>query len=154
MLLFSLIFYAWGGVSYTLIILSSITINYVAGRLLQKNLHNGKAKAIFIVAICINILLLVIFKYLSFLFENFNAVIGFFGSAPFIIKKIGMPLSISFFTFCNLSYLIDIKREDTKAERNFISFALYLSFFPRLIAGPIVRYKERTKPTERKNHHT
>ena len=142
LLIFSLIFYVWGGVSYTLVILSSITINYVAGRLLQKNLNNGKAKAILIVSICINILLLVIFKYLSFIFNNINTLIGFFGSALFIIKKIAMPLSISFFTFCNLSYLIDIKREDTTAERNFINFALYLSFFPRLIAGPIVRYKD------------
>jgi alginate O-acetyltransferase complex protein AlgI len=141
LLLFSLSFYVWAGVSYSLIIIFCIIINYAAGLLIQKNLFNAKAKTLLFVAICTNILVLGIFKYMFFFFENLNAVIGFFGSAPFIVKKIGMPLGISFFTFCNLSYLIDIFRKETTAEKNFINFALYISFFPRIISGPIVRYK-------------
>ena len=87
LLLFSLIFYAWAGVTYTLIILSCITINYAAGLLMQKNLTNGRARTLLVLFICLNILVLGIFKYMFFFFENINHVIGFFGSAPIIVKK-------------------------------------------------------------------
>ncbi len=151
LLLLSLIFYAWGGVSYTLIILLSITVNYFAGLLLQKKLNTKYARKILIITVTVNILALLLFKYLFFIVDNISAIKSIYGSPPVIIKKFAMPLGISFFTFCNLSYLLDIFRGETKAEKNFINMALYLSFFPRLIAGPIVRYKEMSSQlTERK----
>ena len=142
LLLLSFIFYAWSGVSASLILIISIVLNYFSGIIIYKNEGKKSAKKIMIVAVIANILLLAYFKYFTFLLTNIYDLEVLIGSSTFIIKKVIPPLGISFFTFCGIAYLIDVSRGTSKAERNFIRFALFLSFFPRIFAGPIVRYKD------------
>ncbi len=138
LLIFSLIFYAWGEPVYiVLLILSSIT-DYTIGRLIEK----GEKKKLFLTfSIIINLLLLGFFKYSDFLIENINFI--FDTSIPLL--KLGLPIGISFFTFQTMSYSIDVYRGKVKAEKNFLNFLTYVTMFPQLIAGPIVRYEDVNK---------
>lgn len=137
LLLASLLFYAWGEGFYLLLMLISILINYVFGRLIQKR----RSKGYLITGVVINLGILITYKYANFLVDNFNFVFDLFGSTPWLLEPVHLPLGISFFTFQAVSYLIDIKRGEIKAQKNLISLGLYISMFPQLIAGPIVRYK-------------
>lgn len=139
LLIVSLIFYSWGSLSQTPIFLFSILSNYCFGLLID-NSTGKKAKLFVSLAIIINLLLLVYFKYFNFLFENFNSLISVVGHAPIVHTKVTLPIGISFFTFHALSYVIDVYRRKVTAQRNILDLALYISFFPQLIAGPIVRY--------------
>ncbi len=131
LLIASLIFYAWGGVYYLLLMLASITLNYTGGRLLSAFSHKASSKRLVLAAtVALNLTLLFIFKY-------FNMI-----GQPLGLKKIVLPIGISFFTFQAMSYVIDVYRGTSKVQTNFFDFALYVSFFPQLIAGPIVRYNE------------
>lgn len=141
LLLASLIFYAWGGVSYTAILIISILLNYFIGRGVA--LKSQKlSKTYLTVGILINLLLLVVFKYADFLIENLNPLIVSFNIPAIKQPHILLPIGISFFTFQALSYLIDIYRKETSAQKKFVDLALYISLFPQLIAGPIVRYHD------------
>jgi alginate O-acetyltransferase complex protein AlgI len=142
LLLFSLVFYAWAGVSFLLIILSSATLNYFAGYLIEKKLNRKGCRSILIFSVIINVLLLCIFKYLIFFTDNINALLILFGAHTFTLKNIILPLGISFFTFQNIAYLFDVYREKTRAERNFLIYVLSVIFFPKVIAGPIIRHQE------------
>lgn len=135
LLIASLIFYAWGEPKYILLMLISILVNYIFGRLLDKN------KKIIIPAIIFNILLLVIFKYLDFSILNLNNILNI--NIP--LTKLPLPIGISFYTFQILSYIIDVYRKKVKPQKNILNLALYISLFPQLIAGPIVRYKDIEK---------
>jgi alginate O-acetyltransferase complex protein AlgI len=142
LLVLSLLFYAWAGVSASVILIISIVLNYFFGIIIYNNVEKKKARKIFLFAIVVNVLLLAYFKYFTFILTNIYDVQILIHSKALIIKKVVPPLGISFFTFCGIAYLIDIYRGTVKAEKNFINFALFLSFFPRIIAGPIVRYKD------------
>lgn len=138
LLVASLIFYAWGEPIYIVLMIFSSIVDYTNGRLIEK--FEGKRdlqKAVMIASVCINVGLLGFFKYADFLVGNINAI---FGTS---IKATGLPLpiGISFYTFQTMSYSIDVYRGDVKAERNFLNFMCYVSMFPQLIAGPIVRYQ-------------
>ena len=142
LLVFSLIFYAWGGVSYTLILITSITINYFFVKQLEKNTRQKKKWLI--TSLIFNILVIAIFKYLDFFIENIN-VLGLFFLKDFSelpLKHIILPLGISFFTFQQMSLLWDVYRDVKPQKNSFSNIALYISLFPQLIAGPIVRYKD------------
>ncbi len=137
----SLIFCAWGGVSYTSILILSILINYASGLLIGNGKTRGKRKLYFLLGIFLNLGLLVVFKYTHFFFENFNLLFSLFDWKIILpSKKILLPLGISFYTFKAITYLFSVYREENKAEKNFINIALYISFFPQLAAGPIDRY--------------
>lgn len=137
----SLLFYTWGEPIYVLLMIVSILIGYGSGLLLEASLTKPwrilKPKLVLGTAITLFVGIFVFFKYTSFLIDNFNAVTGL--SVKFL--QIALPIGISFYTFQIVSYLIDVYRGEAKAQRNFISLALYVSMFPQLIAGPIVRYK-------------
>lgn len=136
----SILFYAWGGASYTIILIASIVVNYLAGIAIHKaRLHK---KAILASAITVNLLSLVVFKYANFLVDNYNVLISFFGLTPATVNKVLLPIGISFYTFQGISYLVDVYRGRVPAQTNFIKLGAYISFFPQLIAGPIVRYHE------------
>jgi len=142
LLLLGLVFYVWSGVSASLILILSIVLNYISGIVIYKNSAKKTAKKILLIAVILNVLLLAYFKYFTFILTNIYDLQVLVGSAPLVIKKVVPPLGISFFTFCGIAYLIDIYRGSSKAEKNFVRFALFISFFPRIIAGPIARYKD------------
>lgn len=128
----SLVFYAFGEPIYVALLLASVGMNYLFGRILV----NNKSKVILAVCVSLNILLLVIFKYLGFLAECINVIPGI--SVP--IVSITMPIGISFFTFQAISYVIDTYRDKDAQKVGFFDVLLYISLFPQLIAGPIVKY--------------
>lgn len=132
LLLASLIFYAWGGTYYIGILLGIIVIDYTAGLILKK-CNPAKRKTVMILGIVLNLLTLFVFKYS-------NMVAGMLGADNW--TEIALPLGISFFTFQAMSYVIDVYRNQVEAMDSIADFALYVSFFPQLIAGPIVKYKE------------
>lgn len=143
LLLLSLIFYGWHVPEYLLIIIACILTNYIAGRLLSSLSLTQKVKrrVVMAAAICICIGLLAFFKYASFLVDTFRHFIGY-GFPPlerFSTLDIVLPFGISFYTFQSLSYTIDVYRGHRPAERSLPRFALFISFFPQLVAGPIVR---------------
>ena len=142
LLIFSLIFYSWGGVSYTLILLISIILNFVFVKQIERS--EKKKRNWLAVGLFFNVTLLVIFKYLDFFIENINEI-GWMVNKDFIglpIVNIVLPLGISFFTFQQMSLLWDVYRDPKIKTVNFANTALYISFFPQLIAGPIVRYHD------------
>ena len=129
LVLFSLIFYAWGEPLYVLLMLASVIVNYFIGRGIAK-----EGKPFLVLGLVFNIGLLVVFKYANFLVENFQlSTFNFQLSIP-------LPIGISFYTFQSISYLIDVYRGTTPVQRSFKNLLLYISMFPQLIAGPIVRY--------------
>lgn len=135
LLVVSLAFYSWGEPRYILLILVSIIINWGIALLLSQ--YNNWRNAILAVGIGINIAGIGVFKYAGFLTESFNELL----SVNMPVPRIALPIGISFYTFQAISYLVDVYRKQVEVQRNPIFFGAYLAFFPKLIAGPIVRYK-------------
>jgi alginate O-acetyltransferase complex protein AlgI len=134
----SLVFFAWGGVSLSAILICSIILNYFGGLLIEKYRDNSAGKFWLTVSVAINIGLLCVFKYGDFLVYNFSQLLQTEIPQPDII----LPIGISFYTFHALSYLVDIYRKKTTAQRNIFHLALYICMFSQLIAGPIIRYSD------------
>jgi len=135
LLIASLIFYAWGSLSQTPIFIFSILINYIFGLLIDRN-RGKNDKLILTIAVIVNLGLLGYYKYFNFFLDNINLI----KTTPIKYTPVGLPIGISFFTFHALSYVIDVYRKKVQVQKNFLDLALYISFFPQLIAGPIVRY--------------
>lgn len=134
----SLFFYAWGEPKFVFVMLASIIINWFFGIIIGKKKTGGeRPKAFLIFNIAFNLAILFIFKYLSFTNTLIFRATGFSLALPEIV----LPIGISFFTFQAMSYVIDVYRGEAAAQRNILNVGLYISFFPQLIAGPIVRYK-------------
>ena len=130
LVLFSLVFYAWGEPIYVLLMLASIVVNYFVGRGIAK-----KGKPFLVLGLVFNLGVLATFKYLSFFCAELLSL-----GVPVNVPRIALPIGISFYTFQSISYLIDVYRGTTPVQRNFKNLLLYISMFPQLIAGPIVRY--------------
>ena len=128
----SLVFYAWGEPVYVFLMLAVAALNWGFGLLLGKK----RSKGLLALCVALNLASLVVFKYAGFLVENCNALFG----AAFRVPQISLPIGISFYTFQALSYSVDVYRRDVGAQRSYWKFLLYVSMFPQLIAGPIVRY--------------
>ena len=138
-LLSSLLFYAWGEPTYIILIIISILINYLGALLIRVHIKNkDKSKFIFITLLLIDISILFFFKYYGFAIECLGSIIGL----DLKVKSISLPLGISFYTFQQISYIADIYMQKVKPERNLIDFATYITMFPQLIAGPIVKYDD------------
>lgn len=136
----NLVFYGWGEPVYIVLMLLSITINYVHGMLIGKHRKNDMlAKRLLISNTVINLALLIFFKYFDFIATNLSAIPGLS-----FIHPIGLtlPIGISFYTFQTMSYPIDVYRGDADIQKNYINFGTFVALFPQLIAGPIVRYKD------------
>ena len=139
----SLYFYAWGEGERVFLMLASIVINYFIGRGIGASEENGKKRTYLTIGVIVNLGVLVYFKYATFFVENINQVLDLLGAdLALTIKKERLPLGISFYTFQSISYLVDVYRHESKAQKNFIDVGLYISLFPQLIAGPIVRYHD------------
>ena len=132
----SIVFYAFGQLQYVPLFLTSVLINYVSGLLLQGRAE--RRKLILAVSVVLNIGILCVFKYTDFVIRNLNG--GLSLSVPY--TNLILPIGISFFTFQGLSYTIDVYRDRGSGTRDFLKLLLYISFFPQLIAGPIVKYHD------------
>ncbi len=136
LLLFSLAFYGWGGPVYLLLMLASITCNYLCGLGMGRLDKPAARRGLMALALVINLGALFAFKYLGFCARTVNALLGLKLTAPVL----ALPIGISFYTFQALSYVIDVYRGDVPVQRSWVRLSLYVSFFPQLIAGPILRY--------------
>ena len=135
----SLIFYAWGKPSYIILLLGSIVVNYISGRCIEHTYNLVLRKIEIFLALFYNIGLLFVFKYMNFVIFNINAA---FGSEVIHQTNVVLPIGISFYTFQGASYVIDVYKKNISAQKNIIYFGLYISMFPQLVAGPIVRYTD------------
>jgi len=134
----SLIFYAWGEPKFVFVMFASIVMNWLFGLWVDRVRDNRrKAKGVIALMSVYNLCLLGVFKYLAFLMGSVKS----WFSLQFPVPEIALPIGISFFTFQAMSYVIDVYRGDGKVQKNLINVCLYISFFPQLIAGPIVRYQ-------------
>jgi len=139
----SLFFYAWGENIYVLVMLSSILGNYIFGLLINRAMGKGRrGRRELFFGVGLNLLLLGFFKYANFIMANINALLIRFHVSPLDLPAVHLPIGISFFTFQAMSYLVDLYRHEVGVEKNPLDLALYISLFPQLIAGPIVRYHD------------
>ncbi len=150
LLVVSLVFYGWGEPVYVFLMAGTILIDYVCGFFVGKYKDNNrkKAKAFMIAAIVSNLALLAFFKYFNFVIDNLNLI-------PFInIKEINveLPIGISFYTFQALSYVIDVYRDEARVQKSPVAFGAYVTLFPQLIAGPIVRYQDVDNELREREH--
>lgn len=132
----SMFFYAWGEPRYLLIMISIVTVNYCSAILIER--HRKYAKLILTLSILIDIGNLIYFKYTNFILENLNTI---FDSNLDMLRVI-MPIGISFYTFQAMSYLVDVYRKDCNVQKNYYDLMLYITLFPQMIAGPIVKYHD------------
>ena len=139
LLIVSLVFYAWGEPKYVFLMIFSILINYVFGLLMDKHRENKKRlKLMLVLSVAIDLGLLSVFKYTDFIITNINSIFN----TGFDLLNIALPIGISFYTFQAMSYTIDVYRDNVRVQRNLIDFGMYITMFPQLIAGPIVRYAD------------
>lgn len=141
LLAFSLLFYAWGEGEGLIILLISILINYIVGRLISRSPTEYKIYFLTI-GILINLGLLGFFKYANFYIDNVNTIMSLYSDKYITLDTIHLPIGISFFTFQSLSYIIDVYRSKVDAQKNILNLGLYIALFPQLIAGPIIRYTD------------
>ena len=148
LLVFSLIFYSYGEPKYIFIMIFSCIVDYVHALIIDKNRDTIKAKVALVSSIFINLSLLVFFKYSDFFISILNSTLN--TSIPLL--NITLPIGISFYTFQTMSYTIDVYRNDAKVQKNIISLATFVSLFPQLVAGPIVRYADISKELNQRTH--
>lgn len=139
LLVVSIVFYAWGEPRFVPVLAASIVLTYFCGNLIARCDAGGRKRWL-IVGVLLNLILLLVFKYANFIFDNYNVFAGDVGLPLAHVMPIPLALGISFFVFQAISYLVDIYRGEASPARNLASVALYISMFPQLIAGPIVRY--------------
>ncbi|MBQ4406404.1 MAG: MBOAT family protein [Bacteroidales bacterium] len=139
LILFSLIFYAWGEPVYLFLMIGTVAVNYLAGKQIA-NAAAPNRKTALIAGIACNILTLGIFKYAGFVAQSLNAI-----GIPMPVPQIRLPIGISFYIFQSISYLVDVYRKEAQPQQKFYNLLLYISMFPQLIAGPIVRYNTIAK---------
>lgn len=154
-LIFSILFYAWGGPKFIFVILGTTFLDFI----LVKNMHEAKSsktkKKLLVVSLLMNLGLLFYFKYSNFFIENINAVLGTMGVKEITWLKIVLPIGISFYTFESVTYVVDVYRGIHKPLKNFWHYQTYILLFPKLIAGPIVRYHDiADQITDREKNYT
>lgn len=136
----SLVFYAWGEISFVFLLLASTVMNYGLGLWIGRSEIPGRRKLAVAVAVFINVGILAVFKYADLIVNSVNSLGHLTGAAAIPAPKISLPIGISFFTFHALSYVIDIYRRKWQAAKDPKDVALYIFFFPQLVAGPILRW--------------
>lgn len=139
LLCFSLLFYAWGEPVYVWLMIASIVLNWVFALGISKVSSSGPRKAFLIFALTANLLILGFYKYQGFLAQNINMALG----EEFLEDlQLALPIGISFFTLQAITYVVDVYRNQVKAQRNPLYLGMYIAMFPQLVAGPIVRYSD------------
>ena len=148
LLVFSLGFYAWGEPKYVLLMIATIALFYLCGLAIGRSKTQKWKKIWLVVSVVISLGLLAIFKYADFFVSSFNTATGL--SVPLL--RLALPIGISFYTFQSLSYTVDVYRGNVPVQKNPISFGAYVTLFPQLIAGPIVRYADVARELEKRTH--
>jgi len=138
----SLLFYAWGGLSFLGLFLGSVVVNFGLIRFMDASTERWKQRIFLIISIILNVSMLFYFKYANFFLDNVSAVRTSLGGPALSWQKVVLPIGISFFTFEKLTYTIDVYRGVNKPLKSFRDFLLYIMLFPKMIAGPIVRFHE------------
>lgn len=146
--IFSLIFYAWGEPIYIFIMIFSIFSDYIHAIIIDKNRGNIKSKIALISSIIVNLSLLTFFKYSDFLISIYNNV----SNNNIAMLNLALPIGISFYTFQTMSYSIDVYRNEAPVQKNILSLATYITLFPQLVAGPIVRYSDIARDLNHRTH--
>lgn len=139
--IFSLIFYAWGEPVYVFLLLFCVLINYLTGIVINR--QDKYRKQALGVGVALNLSILAVFKYAGFFVESFNSALNYFdifSGFQFTVPQLALPIGISFYTFQSISYIIDVYRGHAPVQNKFLNMLLYISMFPQLVAGPIVRY--------------
>ncbi|HVD96553.1 MAG TPA: MBOAT family O-acyltransferase [Cytophagaceae bacterium] len=136
LILFSLFFYAWGEPVWIIILFIAATVDYVNGLAIDRFRGTVWAKVGLISSLIVNLGLLFTFKYSGFLYENINAIFG----THLDIPSFALPIGLSFYTFQTISYVVDVYKGEVPAQRSYMKFSLFVSLYPQLVAGPIVRY--------------
>lgn len=146
LLILSCVFYSWGDIECLGILLGIVVVNYLGALVIDGIDHRWRAwrKAVLMLFVLVNVGVLFYFKYLDFVLGDVFAVFGF----EWTLRKIVMPLGISFYTFQGMSYLIDVYRRDVPAQKNLLTLALFISYFPQLVAGPILKYHDICRQLE------
>jgi alginate O-acetyltransferase complex protein AlgI len=143
------VFYGWWNVWFCLLMLTSTTVDYLAGKHIFQSQNNARRKMLLLCSLCINLSLLGFFKYFGLLSETINAL----ASTEWLPSwNIVLPVGISFYTFQSMSYSIDMYRKKIEPANTFFDFACYVSLFPQLVAGPIIRYKELADQLVTRSH--
>jgi alginate O-acetyltransferase complex protein AlgI len=137
----SLLFYAWGEGAYVLVMVWTILFNWAMGLAVARASERRRRLALAL-AVGTNVLLLVGCKYANFLCDQANVVLGALGQQPLRLAPVHLPIGVSFFTFQAISYVVDVYRRDIAPQRDLITYGMYKAFWPQLIAGPIVRYRD------------
>lgn len=142
LLAFSILFYAWGMPRFVFVILGTTIVDFILVYFMDRQNSKRKKKLFLILSLLINLGILFYFKYYDFFVENLNVLLNSLGIHEISFLKIALPIGISFYTFETITYVVDVYRGVHKPQRNFWDYQLYIIFFPKLIAGPIVRYHE------------
>lgn len=141
-LIASIVFYAWGEPKFIFVIFASAFIDWNLGNRIFNSSRESRKKAILIFSICLNIGILLYFKYTYFFFDNLNKAIIKFHLQPISIAKIALPIAVSFVVFEKITYVVDIFRGKGRPAQNFSTYLLYVLLFPKLLAGPIIKYHD------------
>jgi len=144
----SLFFYAWGEPVYVVLMVASCAVNYFLANAIDRYRGSRKSTAALVASVAVSLLLFGFFKYADFLVSSFNSLFGTAIGTP----DLPLPIGISFYTFQILSYTIDVYRGEVAVQRNVVALATYVTLFPQLIAGPIVRYRTIASDIVRRNH--
>jgi alginate O-acetyltransferase complex protein AlgI len=142
LLVSSILFYSWGAPKFIFAILATTTLDFYLVKIMSNANYEKRKKLFLILSLCLNVGMLFYFKYCNFFIENFNSILGMFGAKQIEWTKIVLPIGISFYTFESLTYVIDVYRGVHKPLKNFWHYQMYILLFPKLIAGPIIRYHE------------
>ena len=151
MVAFSLVFYAWGEPVWVFLLAATAVVNWLLALLIGRDREEGEepgpsGRLALLAAVCVDLGLLVFFKYTGFLCRNFNALFGTGLSGPNVV----LPIGISFYTFQIISYMADVYRGDVKAQPSFLKFLMYVTMYHQLVAGPIVRYRTIAREIDRR----
>lgn len=139
--LISVFFYAWGAPKYLFVVLSAMFIDFYIAQKIHGSIGKTR-KQLLILGVSINVLALLYFKYFNFFIDNINSLIGSCGGSTLQVLHVALPIGISFFTFHEISYLVDVYRAKKLPFKHITDYSLYILFFPQLIAGPIIRFSE------------
>lgn len=138
----SIFFYSWGAPLFIFVILGTTLLDFFLVHFMANSANERARKALLIISVSMNVGLLFYFKYCNFFIDNINAVLSSCGLEPIQMLNVVLPIGISFYTFESLTYVIDVYRKEHKPLTNFLNYQLYIILFPKLIAGPIIRYHE------------
>lgn len=142
LLIASVFFYSWGAPKFIFVILLTTTLDFYLVRLMAASSNESRRKFILVISLCLNLGLLLYFKYCNFFIENINVFLDFLNAGEIKWLSVVLPIGISFYTFETITYVVDVYRKEHAPLSNFMEYQLYILFFPKLIAGPIIRFSQ------------